>query len=131
MSETRYQVICEGGQIVAVTDHEQAQTARFHPIWLRDNAPDADTRSPSNGQRLIAIADIPQDIAAGSARVDNHNLIGDIMPKRGLSPLIWCGCLPTAMTLRRQHASAAMLMTRHCCGTAVLVMICHKQISQP
>ena len=59
MSETRYQVICEGGQVVAVTDHEQAQTARFHAIWLRDNAPDADTRSPSNGQRLIAIADIP------------------------------------------------------------------------
>ena len=81
MSETRYQVIREGDQVVAVTDHEQAQTARFHAIWLRDNAPDADTRSPSNGQRLIAIADIPQDIAVGSARVDDNNLIVDFMPE--------------------------------------------------
>ncbi len=81
MSETRYQVICEGGQVVAVTDHEQAETARFHAIWLRDKAPDADTRSPSNGQRLIAIADIPQDIAVGSARVDDSNLIVDFMPE--------------------------------------------------
>lgn len=29
---------------------------RFHAIWLRDNAPDAATRSPGNGQRLITLA---------------------------------------------------------------------------
>lgn len=34
---------------------------RFHAIWLRDNAPDAETRAPGNGQRLIAIRDIPAD----------------------------------------------------------------------
>ena len=33
--------------------------ARFHAIWLRDNALDAKTRSPENGQRLITILDIP------------------------------------------------------------------------
>lgn len=32
---------------------------RFHAIWLRDNAQDAETRAPGNGQRLIALRDIP------------------------------------------------------------------------
>ena len=43
--------------------------ARFHAIWLRDNAPDADTRSPQNGQRLISITDIPDDLAIRSAEL--------------------------------------------------------------
>ena len=34
---------------------------RFHAIWLRDNALDADTRSPENGQRLVTLNEIPQD----------------------------------------------------------------------
>ncbi len=34
---------------------------RFHAIWLRDNAPDPDTRAPGNGQRLITLGDIPRD----------------------------------------------------------------------
>ncbi|MGI9507786.1 MAG: 2-trimethylaminoethylphosphonate dioxygenase [Geminicoccaceae bacterium] len=34
---------------------------RFHAIWLRDNALDEATRSPSNGQRLITLGDIPED----------------------------------------------------------------------
>ena len=36
-------------------------SARFHAIWLRDNAPDEETRDPGNGQRLITLADIPAD----------------------------------------------------------------------
>ena len=32
---------------------------RFHAVWLRDNAQDAATRSPTNGQRLITLLDIP------------------------------------------------------------------------
>lgn len=32
---------------------------RFHAIWLRDNARDPETRAPGNGQRLIALRDIP------------------------------------------------------------------------
>ena len=35
------------------------QTARFHAIWLRDNAWDTETRARDNGQRLIALRDIP------------------------------------------------------------------------
>lgn len=42
---------------------------RFHALWLRDNAQDAATRSPGNGQRLITILDIPAEtrIAEASA----------------------------------------------------------------
>ena len=38
---------------------EDGTTARFHAIWLRDNALDPATRDPGNGQRLITLADIP------------------------------------------------------------------------
>ena len=34
---------------------------RFHALWLRDNARDDQTRSPSNGQRLITLLDIPAE----------------------------------------------------------------------
>ncbi len=44
-------------------------TARFHAIWLRDNAWDESTRSSSNGQRLIALADIPQQTYISDATV--------------------------------------------------------------
>ncbi len=41
-------------------------TARFHAVWLRDNALDPATRSASNAQRLITLSDIP----AGTKIVD-------------------------------------------------------------
>lgn len=50
--------MCDGGHVLRVHWHDGAQ-ARFHAIWLRDNAQDAATRAPANGQRLIAIGDIP------------------------------------------------------------------------
>lgn len=34
-------------------------TARFHALWLRDNAQDAATRDPGNGQRLVTLQQIP------------------------------------------------------------------------
>lgn len=40
---------------------------RFHALWLRDNAPDAATRSPANGQRLITLLDIPRDTLIAEA----------------------------------------------------------------
>lgn len=43
------------------------ETLRFHAIWLRDNAPDPDTRDPGNGQRLITLADIPPDTRLAEA----------------------------------------------------------------
>lgn len=45
------------------------QNARFHAVWLRDNAPDPETRAPGNGQRLIALRDIPADVSIASAQV--------------------------------------------------------------
>lgn len=47
---------------------------RFHAIWLRDNAPDAETRDPGNGQRLIALRDIPVDTVVSAARVEGDAL---------------------------------------------------------
>ncbi|HMA50275.1 MAG TPA: gamma-butyrobetaine dioxygenase [Magnetospirillaceae bacterium] len=40
---------------------------RFHAIWLRDNARDDRTRSPSNGQRLITLLDIPAETRIADA----------------------------------------------------------------
>jgi gamma-butyrobetaine dioxygenase len=40
---------------------------RFHAIWLRDNAQDSSTRSPTHGQRLITLGDIPVDTRIAAA----------------------------------------------------------------
>lgn len=48
--------------------------ARFHAIWLRDNAQDPETRAPGNGQRLITIGDIPADTRLASADIENGTL---------------------------------------------------------
>ena len=42
-------------------------SARFHAIWLRDNALDPETRSPGNGQRLITVLDIPRETTIANA----------------------------------------------------------------
>ena len=47
---------------------------RFHAIWLRDNAQDPQTRAPGNGQRLIALRDIPSD-----TRITNASVDGDVL----------------------------------------------------
>src|SRR5687767_6732796 len=50
-------------------DWADATRARFHAVWLRDNALDAETRSPGNGQRLITVLDIPPATIVESARL--------------------------------------------------------------
>ncbi len=47
---------------------------RYHALWLRDNVLDADTRDPGNGQRLIAMADLPADTTIKVARVAGDSL---------------------------------------------------------
>ncbi len=47
---------------------------RFHAIWLRDNAPDPQTRAPGNGQKLITLGDIPRDIGIARAEVVGGDL---------------------------------------------------------
>ena len=55
------------GHAVAITWPDE--TIRFHAVWLRDNAPDGATRSPTNGQRLITLGDIPRETTISSATI--------------------------------------------------------------
>ena len=71
--------IIEGGQAVAL--EVPGGKARFHAIWLRDNAPDPETRDPGNGQRLIALRDIPVDTAVSAARVEGETLHVEFAPE--------------------------------------------------
>ncbi|QGY00055.1 gamma-butyrobetaine dioxygenase [Roseovarius faecimaris] len=62
---------------VAIIDEGRAIDlggCRFHAIWLRDNAADAETRDPGNGQRLIALRDIPEGTVVSEARLDDAAL---------------------------------------------------------
>ncbi|WP_300517446.1 TauD/TfdA family dioxygenase [Aliiroseovarius sp.] len=64
---------------------------RFHAIWLRDNALDADTRDPGNNQRLITMADIPTDLTISAARAngDTIDVTFDPEGKTVTFPLAW------------------------------------------
>jgi gamma-butyrobetaine dioxygenase len=55
--------------------------ARFHAVWLRDNALDDKTRSPGNGQRLITILDIPADTRIGEATIEQGDLRLQFLPE--------------------------------------------------
>ena len=55
--------------------------ARFHAIWLRDNAWDEETRAPSNGQRLISLRQIPDETAISDAKVSNQTLSVTFTPE--------------------------------------------------
>ena len=57
------------------------RSARFHAIWLRDNARDAETRAPDNGQRLIALRDIPEQTLITSAQTAGKTLSVTFMPE--------------------------------------------------
>ena len=50
-------------------------SARFHAVWLRDNALDDETRSGTNGQRLITLQDIPTDTRIGETAIVDAALI--------------------------------------------------------
>ena len=61
------------GKIVTLTIKGQTPV-RYHAIWLRDNARDNETRAAGNGQRLIALSDIPADISINSAEITDSTL---------------------------------------------------------
>ena len=54
---------------------------RFHAIWLRDNAQDDETRDQINGQRLIALKEIPSDTWVSDARVEADSLLITFKPE--------------------------------------------------
>jgi gamma-butyrobetaine hydroxylase len=61
------------GRILTLTQSGK-EPARYHAVWLRDNAWDAQTRAPGNGQRLITLADIPRDTHVSTAHVEGQSL---------------------------------------------------------
>lgn len=64
--------ILEQGKALAL--HSEDGTTRFHAIWLRDNAPEPETISPANGQRLVALRDLPAQTRIDAARLTNEGL---------------------------------------------------------
>ncbi len=68
MRLTSVEVIEEGAALALAWD--QGTRARFHAFWLRDNALDAATRSPGNGQRLITVLDLPAESRIATATSD-------------------------------------------------------------
>ena len=57
------------------------ERARFHAIWLRDNALDAATRAPENGQRLITLRDIPAETRIAEAQLRDGALEVSFAPE--------------------------------------------------
>ena len=64
--------ILEQGDLIAL--ERGGEHLRFHAIWLRDNAWDETTRSASNGQRLIALRDIPNNTRVTEAALKGDEL---------------------------------------------------------
>ncbi len=65
--------VLEGGKALRVT-WGTGLSARFHAIWLRDNARDPATRDPANGQRLITLQQIPSNTTIAEARIKGAHL---------------------------------------------------------
>ncbi len=66
---------------VVTIEFTDGTSARFHAIWLRDNALDPDTRAPGNGQRLITIGDIPENTSVSAAEVIDGDLSVTFQPE--------------------------------------------------
>ncbi len=71
--------LLEDGQALAIT-WLSGEISRFHAIWLRDNALDPETRSASNGQRLVTLLDYPEDTLIESARTEGQSLAVRFLP---------------------------------------------------
>ena len=63
--------LSENGRVATLMVDSTAPV-KFHAIWLRDNAWDGETRAPGNGQRLIALRDIPSDIHIDQAEIEDQ-----------------------------------------------------------
>jgi len=89
MPETIKVTVIDGGNALGL--QVGGWTARFHAIWLRDNALDPETRSQGNGQRLITLLDIPDQTIISDAGVADGNLSVSFAPenKTVSFPLTW------------------------------------------
>src|SRR6185295_17132159 len=89
MTTSKARVIDEGRAVELRLD---GKLARFHAIWLRDNALDEKTRSATNGQRLITILDVPEDTRIARAKItSNDELSVFFMPeeREARYPVAW------------------------------------------
>ena len=68
---TQVEILPDGS---GISVEVQGERLRFHAIWLRDNAFDAATRNPGNGQRLITLSDIPADTRITEAVISGGTL---------------------------------------------------------
>jgi len=59
----------------------QGKTNRFHAMWLRDNAWDSETRAVGNGQRLLALRDIPASTTIASAAIEGETVTLNFAPE--------------------------------------------------
>lgn len=59
---------------IATLSINSGSSIRFHAIWLRDNAWDPKTRAPGNGQRLIALRDVPANTHISKASITNDKV---------------------------------------------------------
>jgi [2-(trimethylamino)ethyl]phosphonate dioxygenase len=66
--------ILNDGKVLQVT-WQDGSSARFHALWLRDNALDAATRSEGNGQRLITILDLPVDTYISNVEINTKGAL--------------------------------------------------------
>jgi len=64
--------LLEGGSVARIT-WPDGTSARFHALWLRDNALDPKTRSAGNGQRLITVLDVPAATTIASAELNTDS----------------------------------------------------------
>ena len=72
----------DSGSVLTLTPSPTGTGAqRFHAIWLRDNAQDAETRSATNGQRLIALRDIPADTSISAAEMAGESVRVTFQPE--------------------------------------------------
>ena len=73
--------VSDNGEYLTIVIPEQDKTHRFHAIWLRDNALDSATRSPGNGQRLIALRDIPAETSIQQASLQGNTIEVTFVPE--------------------------------------------------
>jgi gamma-butyrobetaine hydroxylase len=79
MINAKAQITTDGRQLQLTTPEV---TTTFHAVWLRDNSPDADTRDPYNGQRLITMRDLAPDLTITSAKIDGSILYLTFVPEQ-------------------------------------------------
>lgn len=72
--------VSDDGGVLTLESGDGA-SSRFHAIWLRDNAWDSATRAPGNGQRLIALRDIPPDTRITTAAIHGERLAVNFAPE--------------------------------------------------